>query len=425
MTVVTLDILRLGQRGEGVAAGPIYVPDALPGERLLVDVDGDRGQAIEVLSPSPARIAPICPYFGTCGGCAVQSLAPEPYAVWKRDLVTAALSMAHVEAEVLPMVAAHGAGRRRATFHARAHPSVNVLADRDPIVGFMQARAHDIVPIAFCPILSSAMAGALPAARAVAAALAPSGKPLDILVTATRSGLDVDVRGCGPLDDALTRRAIAAVAAQDCARLSNHGGVLVERRPPVLSMGRASVVLPPGSFLQPTARGEEVLAAEVLAGVGPARRVLDLFAGVGTFALRLSETATVHAVDAEAAPLAALARAARAQPSLRPVTIEARDLFRRPVVAGDLARFDAVVFDPPRAGAQAQAEQLAASRVPTVVAVSCSPASFARDAALLVAGGYRLERVVPVDQFVYSAHVELVAVFRREMQGRKRRSLLS
>lgn len=427
MTVLTLDILRLGQRGEGVAAGPVYVPDALPGERILVDVDGERGQAIEVLDPSPARIAPICPYFGTCGGCAVQSLAPEPYAAWKRDLVTAALSMAHVEAaEVRPMVAAHGAGRRRATFHARAYPSVNVLADRDPVVGFMQARAHEIVPIAFCPILSPDMAGALPAARAVATALAPSGKPLDILVTAARSGLDIDVRGCGPLDEDLTRRAIGAAVAQDCARLSNHGSVLVERRPPVLSMGRASLVLPPGGFLQPTERGEEVLAAEVLAGVGPARRVLDLFAGVGTFTLRLSETATVHAVDSEAIALAALAKAARAQPALRPVNVETRDLFRRPMVASDLARFDAVVFDPPRAGAQAQAEQLAASRVPTVVAVSCSPASFARDAALLVRGGYRLERVVPVDQFIYSAHVELVAVFRRrDIQGRKKRSLLS
>ena len=191
-------------------------------------------------------------------------------------------------------------------------------------------------------------------------------------------------------------------------------------------MGLAEVALPPGSFLQATALGEEVLAREVLAGVGTARRVLDLFGGVGTFALRLAATATVHVADLEAAPLAALARAARARPALRPVTVETRDLFRRPFAAADLARFDAVVFDPPRAGAEAQAEQLAASVVPTVIAVSCNPASFARDAALLVKGGYRLDKVVPVDQFIYSAHVELVAVFRRPVErGKRRRGLLS
>ena len=418
---VTLDILRLGQRGEGVAAGPVYVPDALPGETVRAEVDGDRGRAVEILEPSAERIAPICPYFGTCGGCAVQSLAPAPYAAWKRDLVVTALSMARVEASVAPLVAAHGAGRRRATFHARAAVSVNVLAQRPPVVGFMQARAHDIVPIAFCPILEPGLAGALPAARAVAEALAPSGKPLDILVTATRTGLDIDLRGCGPLDEPLTARAIAAATAHDVARLSNHGVTMIEQRPPILTMGIAEVALPPGSFLQATVRGEEVLAGEVLAGVGKARRVLDLFGGVGTFALRLASTATVHVADLEAAPLAALARAARAKPALRPVTIETRDLFRRPFSSADLARFDAVIFDPPRAGAEAQAQQLAASVVPVVTAVSCNPASFARDAAILLKGGYVLERVVPVDQFLYAAHVELVALFRRPAERAKRR----
>jgi 23S rRNA (uracil1939-C5)-methyltransferase len=423
---VTLDILRLGQRGEGVASGPIYVPDALPGERILADVEGDRGEMLEILRPSPDRIAPICPYFGTCGGCAVQSLEAAAYAVWKRDLLVTALSMAHVEATVAPLVPAHGAGRRRATFHARSRDRINLMHETAPLVGFMQARAHAIVDIAACPVLSPDMAGALPAARALAAVLIGLGKPLDILVTATASGLDIDLRGCGRLDDAMAARVVAVAAAQDCARISNHGEVLIERRPPVLAMGRTSVLVPPGCFLQATRLGEEVLAREVLSGVGEARRVLDLFGGIGTFALRLAERATVHVADLEPAPLAALAKAARHAPGLRPVTVETRDLFRRPVIVADLTGYDAVVFDPPRAGAQAQAEQLAASAVPTVVAVSCSPASFARDARLLVGGGYRLERVVPVDQFLYSAHVELVAVFRKPVaRTRKRRSLLS
>ncbi|UDL95030.1 RNA methyltransferase [Lichenihabitans sp. PAMC28606] len=426
---VTLDILRLGQRGEGVAQGltnSIFVPDGLPGERLAAEVEGDRGRILEILRPSPDRIAPICPYYGTCGGCAIQSLAPAPYAEWKRGLVATALSMAHVDAAVGPTVMAHGAGRRRATFHARAAKAVNVLIETPPAVGFMQARQHDIVAIAFCPILSPDMADALDTSRSIATALASTGKPLDILVTATQSGLDIDLRGCGPLDDATTARLIAVGAAHRCARISNHGEVVIESRAPLLTMGQASVYPPPGSFLQATQLGEDVLAAQVLAGVGAARRVLDLFSGIGTFALRLAERATVHAVDLEAKPLAALARAARHSPSLRPVTIETRDLFRRPLTSVDLAAYDAVVFDPPRAGAAAQAEQIAASAVPTVVAVSCSPASFARDAAILIAGGYQLGPVVPVDQFIYSAHIELVAAFRKPtVSAKKRRSLLS
>lgn len=422
---VTLAIERLGQRGEGVAAGPVYVPDALPGERVLAMVDGDRGTRLDILIASPDRRPPICPYFGTCGGCAVQSLAEAPYAAWKRELVVTALSMAGVAVTVLPLVDAHGEGRRRATFHARAAAGPNVLADRPPVVGYMRARAHDIVEIAACPILSPRLEGALPAARALAAALRGTGKPLDILVTASDEGLDIDVRGCGPLDAAATARAVAAADAHDLARLSNHGEVLIGRRPASVVMGRATVSIPPKAFLQATARGEEVLAAAVREGVGPARRVLDLFAGVGTFSLRLAEAATVHAADGDPAALAALAQAAgAARGVLHPVTVEMRDLFRRPVGAAELAAFDAVVFDPPWAGAAAQAAALAASGVPTVVAVSCHPASFARDAATLLAGGYRLDPVLPVDQFRYAAHVELVAVFRRPPPASKRRRSL-
>ncbi len=423
----TLEIARMGQRGEGVADGPIYVPDALPGERVVAMIDGDRATRLDILAASPDRIAPICPYFGTCGGCAVQSWASSPYATWKRELVATALSMAHVAASVSPLVAAHGEGRRRATFHARANSGANVLAERPPAVGYMRARAHDIVAIAACPILAPDLAGALPAARAVAGALRGTGKPLDILVTATDGGLDVDVRGCGPLEGAATAAAVGVATTQDLARLSNHGEVLIERRPATLTMGRATVAIPAKSFLQATALGEALLAAAVTAGVGRARRVLDLFAGVGTFALRLAETATVHAVDGDRPALAALARAAgAARGVLHPVTTEARDLFQRPVPPVDLERYDAVVFDPPRAGAPAQASELAAASVPTVVAVSCNPASFARDAATLVAGGYRLESVTPVDQFLYAAHVELVAVFRRPaVKAARRRSLLS
>jgi 23S rRNA (uracil1939-C5)-methyltransferase len=280
-------------------------------------------------------------------------------------------------------------------------------------VGFAGLRSHVIVPIDACPILAPALKGALPAAWAVAGALAPLAKPLDLQVTATETGLDMDVRGSGPLKPDRVA-ALAEVAGQHrVARLTRHGELILQREPPVVTMGRAKVVLPPGSFLQATLEGERVLAELVIAAIGKARRVADLFSGVGTFALRLAETARVTAVEGSEPSIEALDRATRGVSGLKPVTGEARDLFRRPLLPMELKAFDAVVFDPPRQGSEAQARQLAASKVPLVVGVSCDPVTFARDAALLAEGGYRLEGVTPVDQFLYSAHVELVGVFRR------------
>ncbi len=420
---VRLAIDHLGRRGEGVAhrdGDTVYVPYALPGETVLAERDGERARIVETLVARPDRLPPVCPYYGTCGGCAVQTLPPPDYLAWKRDLVVTALAKAGLDAPVLPTLDAHGAGRRRATFHSRLD-----APRAPPRVGFMQARAHSIVDLAFCPILSPGMAGALPAARRVAAILSQSGRPLDIVVTATDTGLDLDLRGLGKADDAQTRALISAAAALDLARLSNHGDVLVEARAPTLHMGGAALVLPPGAFLQATAAGEDALAGRVRAGVGGAKRVADLFCGVGTFALRLGEAAAVTAVDSERAAMAALVRAAAGAAGLRQPRTELRDLFKRPLAAAELAAFDAVVFDPPRAGAAAQAAEIARSGVPRVVAVSCDPGTFSRDAATLVAGGYRIESVEPVDQFRYSAHVELVAVFTRPAAAPKKRKLLS
>ncbi len=420
---VRLVIERLGRRGEGVArheASPVYVPYALPGETVLAERDGERAHVVELLAPRPDRVEPICPYYGVCGGCAVQTLPESDYAAWKRGLVVTALARAGLEVPVASLVDAHGLGRRRATFHARLE---QVRAA--PRVGFMQARAHTIVDLAFCPILAPAMAGALPAARRIAAILSQAGKPLDVLVTATETGLDLDLRGLGRADEAQRRALVAAAAGLDLARLSNHGEVLVEARAPVLRMGRALLAMPPGAFLQATAEGETALASRVVAGVGEARTIADLFCGVGTFALRLAESASVMAIDSEPHAVAALVRAAAGTAGLRQPRTEVRDLVKRPLSAAELSGVAAVVFDPPRAGAAAQAAEIARSGVPRVVAVSCDPGTFARDAATLVAGGYRMESIVPVDQFRYSAHVELVAVFTRRAVPAKRRRLLS
>jgi 23S rRNA (uracil1939-C5)-methyltransferase len=417
-----LKIERLGARGEGVARtarGLAFVPYALAGETVLAEIDGERGKLVEVLEASPDRTAPFCTWYGTCGGCAVQNLRLDAYLAWKRGLVVDALANAHVEAIVQPVIDAHGEGRRRVVFHAR-FPSHG-----RPEVGFMQARAHDIVAIDDCPLFAPPLAGALDAARAIATPLASIGKPLDIAITATAAGLDVDLRGCGDLDFALTQKLIALAAAHDLARLSNHGVTLIERRQPHVRIGRADVVLPPGAFLQATAAGEKALSDLVLAETGSAKRVADLYSGVGTFALRLAATAEVHAVENDAAALAALARAAHATQGLRRVTTEKRDLARRPLLRAELAEFDCVVFDPPRAGAESQARELAGSDVPLVIAVSCNAQTFARDAKILVGGGYRLERVTPVDQFRHSAHVETVAAFGRAARKKAKRGLLS
>ncbi|MDQ6867940.1 MAG: RNA methyltransferase [Pseudomonadota bacterium] len=417
-TQLTID--RLGARGEGIAQSPeglIFVPYALAGETIAAEVDGSRGTLVDVLIPSPDRIAPFCRYFSLCGGCAVQTLAADSYARWKRDLVTGALRRAGLTNEVSDLADAHGAGRRRATFHAR-------YTQGWPAVGFTQARTHGIVEIDSCPLLASSMAGALPAARAIARALAASGKPLDILVTATASGLDVDLKGHGPLGEAATQTLVRLALAHDLARLSNHGTIVVSRRTPMLAMGKAMVAPPPGVFLQATEAGEEALVARVCAHVAGARRIADLFSGVGTFALRMAEFATVDAFDLEEAALSALVKAARVK-GLRQVAVSPRDLFQRPLGPLEVERYDAVVFDPPRAGAEKQALVLSASSVPLVVAVSCNAQTFARDAAILCAGGYEIARVEPVDQFRHTPHVEIVAGFRRRTHGlRKNRRLL-
>jgi 23S rRNA (uracil1939-C5)-methyltransferase len=337
----------------------------------------------------------------------MQHLAGESYRNWKRDLVVTALSQAGIDAPVASLIDAHGDGRRRAVFHARrgAHDVLQV--------GFSAARAHHIVPIDRCPILAQSLDGALNAAWAIAEVLHSARKPLDIQFTATEQGLDVDIRGSGALT-APTMAALAGVAQRhDLARLTRHGELIAQMRTPTLRMGSATVPLPPGAFLQATAQGEVTLSQLVLDCCSGADQIADLFAGVGTFALRLAVQARVAAFDDDESAIRALTRGAKAAAGLKPVDAERRDLFKTPLSVAELNRFDAVVFDPPRQGAPLQSREIAASGAPTVVAVSCNPGTFARDIRHLIDGGYRLLSVIPVDQFRYSAHVEIVAHLQR------------
>jgi 23S rRNA (uracil1939-C5)-methyltransferase len=406
-------IAALGRRGDGVAevAGeePVYVPYTLPGEIVAVEaVPGhpDRRHLLRLETASPDRIVPVCRHFGICGGCAVQHWDEAPYRAWKRDLVVQALRDVGIDVPVADLIDAHGAGRRRVVFHAR-RGTHDVLE-----VGFAAYRAHHVVAIDRCPIVAPELAGAIDAAWALAEA-AGGNKALDIQVTATGAGLDVDLRGSGPLPPATMTRLAQVAQLHRLARLTRHSELVARAAVPTVRMGRASVALPPAAFLQATVCGEETLAQFVTTQVGEAGSVADLFAGVGPFALRLAEHHRVTAVDSDAAAIAALAQAAAATPHLKPVVTERRDLFRRPLAESELARFAAIVFDPPRQGAQAQARFIAAAAVPLVVAISCNPTTFARDARLLIDGGYRLVSVTPIDQFRYAAHVEIAARFER------------
>jgi 23S rRNA (uracil1939-C5)-methyltransferase len=417
----TIVIERLGARGEGVAhVGDkrVFVPYALAGETVRAEIAGEQARLLDVLEASPARIAPICPHYAHCGGCAVQALAPAAYAAWKRGLVETALRNAGLTLDVGALVDAHGAGRRRVTFHARMEKG----AAR---VGFMAARSHEIVEIDSCPLLVSELAGALPAARAIAGALVPRGKPLDLAITATGDGMDVDLRGCGALTGDETQALIALAGSHDLSRISNHGRLVALRRPAFIEIGGVRAPLPPGAFLQATQAGEEAIAAFVLDAAKGARRVADLFCGVGAFALRLARESHVFACDSAAEAVEAMRAASQMGAGLKPLEGVVRDLFARPLTAHELSIYQLVVFDPPRAGALAQATEIAKSQVPVVVAVSCSAQSFARDAGILLKGGYEMAKIVPIDQFRHSPHVEIIGIFSRSIgQKRPKRRLL-
>ena len=392
-------IKSLGQHGDGIAeveGERVFVPFTLPGERVEIAREGERGTLLSILEPSAERAEPISPYFGACGGCQLQHLGHEAYAAFKRGLVVLALEHAGVAAEVAALVDATGAGRRRATLHVRKSGA-----------GYMRARSHEVLDIDACPILVPVLSRNAPR---IARALQPLAGDSDVSFTATDTGLDLSVKS----ERKLKPVQLAEFArTHKLARLTFNGDPVFMARPPAIKMGRALVEIPPGSFLQATEAAEATLARLVGEGVGKAKAVADLFSGVGPFALRLAEASRVYAADSDRPAIAALQKAVNHTQGLKPVEAKVRDLFRDPLAPIELAPFDAVVIDPPRAGAEAQARELARSKVRTVVSVSCEPKTFARDAAILIAGGYRLESVVPVDQFAYSTHVEVVGVFRR------------
>jgi len=365
---------------------------------------------VTVKTPSPLRVKPFCPVFGRCGGCAFQHWQSDDLLAWKQDRVVTALHHRgfddfDLEGVIAPVITCPADTRRRAT-----------LAFKGKKLGFRPASGHGVIAIETCPVLRPELNALLAPLRNVLIGMTEDAA---IRMTWTDNGADVAIVS---KDEPgwEQREALAAFAADhDLARLSwdnGFGAVPVRaERQPVMAFANCAVPFPEGGFLQPSAEGEAALVAALLNHVPAAARVADLFCGLGTFSLPLAEKAqSVHAVDSDGGAVAALsASVTRRQDLQAKLKVETRDLFRDPLTATELGAFDLVVFDPPRAGAKEQAQELAQSDVSEVLAVSCNPASFARDARILVNGGYDLEAVSPVDQFPLSAHLEVVARFRK------------
>ena len=411
----TLTISRVGGQGDGIAetpAGPVFAPLTLPGETVRGEVRDGRLEAVEIVVASPERIAPVSPHYGDCGGCSLQHWAAGPYLDWKRDQVRLALAREGIETEIEATVAVPPGTRRRLALHARRGEDGRV------VLGFKARKSWRLVEVTVCPVADRRLVSAFPALTRVAEAFLEHPKSAPTLhVTATLTGLDVDVTGVERRSGGLSRdaqmRAIEAAAAAGLARLSLAGETLMMERQPKVAFGPATVPLPPGGFLQAVPEAEAAMVARAMEAVKGAKKIADLFCGAGTFTFPLATVAPVLAADASAAGIAALKSGIGTGPGMKPVTAEVRDLFRRPMAPYDLRGCNAVVLDPPRAGALEQTRQIAPSKAAVVVYVSCNPVTFARDARVLIDAGFRLERVTPVDQFLWSAHVELAAVFRR------------
>lgn len=404
MTTIRID--RLGHQGDGIARGPVYVPGTLPGEQVAGDVTNGVMIAPKIVTPSSDRVRGPCAHAKSCGGCQLQHASDAFVRDWKVDVVRQALAAHGLDTMFRPIVTSPSQTRRRAAFSVRR-------TKKGALAGFHMKASDVIVSVPNCLLVHPDIVAALPLAEELGVLGVSRKGELSVMITRTDGGLDVSVRGGKPFDAALGEQLADLARRFDLARLTWDGDVAVLRRPPVLKMGRAGIVPPPGAFLQATPEGEAALCQAVSDAVTGARHIADLFSGCGTFALPLSQTAQIHAVEGDAAMLAALDHGWRNAQGLKQITTEARDLFRNPLMGAELRRFDAVVLDPPRAGAQAQVSELADAEMPRIAYVSCSPVTFARDAADLVARGYVLDWVQVVDQFRWSTHVELVACLTR------------
>jgi 23S rRNA (uracil1939-C5)-methyltransferase len=400
MSDAPLTIERLGHRGDGIATGPVFVPLSLPGETVQGLRDGDRIDAPRIVTPSPDRVSAPCSHFKQCGGCALMHASDPFLARWKAEVVVAALAAHGITAPIRDTVTSPARSRRRATLAGRR-------TKKGALVGFHARRSDVIVPLTECHVLAPPLFELIPVLEQITRLAGSRGGTLAFALTLTETGIDCAVTGGKPLDGPL--RAQLPQFRDRITRLIWDGEPVYFDAAPVVRFGGVAVSPPAGAFLQATVEGQQALTDAVVEATQGARSIADLFAGCGTFTLPLAKRVPVHAVEGAKDLTDALDHAMRHAQGLKPVTTEVRDLFRRPLLPETLGKFDAVVIDPPRAGAEAQTAEIAEAKVPRVAMVSCNPTTFARDAALLIRAGYRLNWVQVVDQFRWTPHVELAA----------------
>ena len=406
-------VVGLGLEGDGLVetpSGPVYVPGARPGERVGLSngrVEGIYPGADAASFSAERRPEPLCPHFGRCGGCSLQHMSEGLYRRWKGKLLRDALQCHGIDIELHAMIAVPQSSRRRAV--------LTVLRDVSQIrLGFHERHTHRIEPIEACVVLSKPIMAGFAGIRALAGLLLTRKSQARVTVIDTPHGLDIDFAGARRDLGADARAAVVLTAdSHRIARLSLDGVPMLTRATPTLKISGADVVPPPAAFVQAAVEAETAMAAIAVAATGKSKRVADLFSGLGTFTFALARTAHVLAIDSDRRLITALNDAARKATGLKPIETKVRDLFQDPLSPRELDGLDAIVFDPPRAGAKAQADALAKSKVKTVVAVSCNPATLARDLGILIGGGYRLQAVTPIDQFLFTPHLEVVAVLRR------------
>ena len=401
---MTFTIQRLGHQGDGIAEGPVFAPRTLPGEEIEGELVGNRIAVPKIVTPSAMRVAPPCRHYKSCGGCALQHASDAFVADWKQDVVRTALAAQGIEADLRKTLTSAPRSRRRADFTGRR-------TKKGALVGFHARGTDTITEIPDCHLLHPDLLAVIPALQALT--IFGTSRKGEVRFTTSRSdaGIDVAVTGAKPLDGKMLMTLASMAGEFGLARLTWDGEPIVDISAPYQMFGDVRVVPPAGAFLQATKEGENALIFAVLETVLGAKVVLDLFAGCGTFALPIAASAEVHAVEDNDAMLKALDLGWRQATGLKRVTTETRDLFRRPLLPDEIKRFDAVVIDPPRAGAAQQISELARAKPAKIAAVSCNPVSFAQDAKTLTDSGYQLGEVTVIDQFRWSTHIEMVAAF--------------
>ncbi len=413
---IRVKIDHIGARGDGVANGPIYVPFSVDGDDIDIKVQGQKGRIKHIHKPSPDRIAPKCKHFGRCGGCSLQHVSEDYYGQWKQKQIRLALSHRGFEDVTIldPKVSTLGSRRR-------ARLSVLGRGKGIAVVGFTERASHNIIDITECPVLAPEITAFIAPLREFLGRQMELRKKMAVQINLAENGLDIILEGPGEPNLDLRMDIAAFAEAQDVARIcwqdsklkNPYHEILCERRKPYVTFDRRQVFIPPGSFLQATKSGEAALTCFMKHALGDADKIVDIFAGCGTFTVALIGNHAVHAVEGDQDMVDALKNSAHQMGIIRALTTEVRDLFLRPLLPHELKNYDAVVIDPPRAGARDQIEEIAKSDIKNIVMISCNPATFARDARTLVDGGFIMGDILPVDQFLYSPHLEVIAGFRR------------